>query len=110
MRAHSLKPPKINPVYTEPREYILSRMSLLFRIGHSLKFVEVDRQTFDIPLSDKNNIDLHYTVKSNSVGGLSIVYQRYHGKDVIRIREKSTAPNLGSVNMGECYCSLFAYR
>ena len=38
-------------------------------------------------LIDESNSDLYHTVKSNIVGGPSIVFHRYHEKNVTRIRE-----------------------
>ena len=53
------------------------------------KFTEMNRNTFDIPLIDVNNSDLHNTVKDNLVGGPSIVFHRHHEKGVTRLREET---------------------
>jgi len=49
-------------------------------------FTEVDRSAFDISLIDERNKDVYTLVKHNIVGGPSIVFHRYHEKDVTKLR------------------------
>lgn len=51
------------------------------------KFPETKSDEFDIPLLSKINNDLYTKVKSQIVGGPSILFHRYHEKDVTKIRE-----------------------
>lgn len=52
------------------------------------KFAETKMKEFDIPLLSKPNADLYSKVKSNIVGGPSIVFHRYHESGKTRIRER----------------------
>ena len=56
------------------------------------KFFELKDQDIDIPLITYRNQDLFKTVKDNIVGGPSIVFARYHEKDVTKLRP-STEPS-----------------
>ena len=56
------------------------------------KFFELKDQDIDIPLITYRNQDLFKTVKDNIVGGPSIVFPRYHEKDVTKLRP-STEPS-----------------
>ena len=56
------------------------------------KFFELKDQDIDIPLITYRNQDLFKTVKDNIVGGPSIVFSRYHKKDMTKLRP-STEPS-----------------
>lgn len=55
---------------------------------------------------DKHNSDLYHLVKSNIVGGPSIIYHRFHEKDVTKLRElqyQEEAKTCGGIT-GEFQC------